>query len=209
MLCGQSAYQTSQPNLERLRVTNTSARSPVFEPKDESPTSQSPTQRPLPPSHASHSASVQVDPHRILPEVVRANFQSLLSEYDSVFDPQFSGYNGSAGPYQAKVNMGPVKPPQRKGHLLQYARDKLIELQEKFDHLQYLGVFQRPEDVGITVEYLNPSFLVKKPNGGSRLVTAFADLSRYSKPQPSLLRCLTLTPPCVASPSGLISSSQT
>ena len=137
--------------------------------------------------YPSHSASVQVDPDRILPEAVRANFQSLLSEYDSVFDPQFPGYNGSAGPYQAKVNMGPVEPPQRKGRLPQYARDKLVELQEKFDHLEQLGVFQRPEDVGITVEYLNPSFLVKKPNGGSRVVTAFADVGRYSKPQPSLL----------------------
>ena len=29
MLCGQSAYQTSQPNLERLNGTNTSARSPL------------------------------------------------------------------------------------------------------------------------------------------------------------------------------------
>ena len=160
---------------------------PVFEPKEESPTSQSPTQRPLPPSHASHSTSVHVDPGRILPEAVRANFQSLLSEYDSVFDPQFPGYSGSAGPYQAKVNMGPVEPPQRKGCLPQYARDKLIELQEKFDHLEQLGFFQRPEDVSITVEYLDPSFLVKKPNGGSRLVTAFADVGRYSKPQPSLL----------------------
>ena len=96
---------------------------PVFEPKEESPTSQPPTQHPLPPSPASHSASVQVDPDRILPEAVRANFQSMLSEYDSVFDPQFPGYNGSAGPYQAKVNMGPVEPPQRKGRLPQYARN--------------------------------------------------------------------------------------
>ena len=119
---------------------------PVFEPKEESPTSQSPTQRPLPPSHASHSASVHVDPDRILPEAVRANFQSLLSEYDSVFDPHFPGYNGSTGPYQAKVNMGPVEPPQWNGRLPQYARDKLVELQEKFDHLEQLGVFQRPED---------------------------------------------------------------
>ena len=119
---------------------------PVFEPKEESPTSQSPTQRPLPPSHASHSASVHVDPGRILPEAVRANFQSLLSEYDSVFDPHFPGYNGSTGPYQAKVNMGPVEPPQWNGRLPQYARDKLVELQEKFDHLEQLGVFQRPED---------------------------------------------------------------
>ena len=160
---------------------------PVFKPKEESPTSQSPTQRPLPSSHASHSASVQVDPDRILPEAVRANFQSLLSEYDSIFDPQFPGYNGSAGPYQAKVNMGPVEPPQRKGRLPQYARHKLVELQEKFNHLEQLGVFQRPEDVGFTVEYMNPSFHVKKPNGGSRHVTAFADVGRYSKPQPSLL----------------------
>ena len=36
-------------------------------------------------------------------------------------------------------------------------------------------------------EYLNPSFLVTKPTGGHRLVTTFADVGRYSKPQPSLL----------------------
>ena len=83
--------------------------------------------------------------------------------------------------------MGPVEPPQRKGRLPQYARGKLVELQEKFDKLEELGVFKRPEDIGISVEYLNPSFLVKKPNGGSRLVTAFADVGRYSKPQPALL----------------------
>ena len=82
--------------------------------------------------------------------------------------------------------MGPVEPSQWKGRLPQYARDKLIKLQEKFDHLEQLGVFRRPEDVDITVEYLNP-FLLKKPNGGSRLVTASADVGRHSKPQPSLL----------------------
>ena len=37
------------------------------------------------------------------------------------------------------------------------------------------------------MEYLNPSFLVKKANGGHRLVTAFEDVGRYSKPQPSLM----------------------
>ena len=137
---------------------------PVFEPTEEPPTSPPPAQPPLPPSHASHSASVQVDPDSILPVTVRAKFQSLLKEYDSVFDPQFPGYKGSAGPYQGKVNIGPIEPPQQKGRLPQYARDKLIKLQEKFDHLEQLGVFQRPEDVGITVEYLNLSFLVKKPN---------------------------------------------
>ena len=40
-----------------------------------------------------HSASFQVDPHFIVPQAVRDNFQSLLREYVSVFDPQFPGYN--------------------------------------------------------------------------------------------------------------------
>ena len=74
--------------------------------------------------------------------------------------------------------MGPVQPPQRKGRVPQYSRDKLVELQQKFDELEQCQVFRRPEDIGITVEYLNPSFLVKKPSG---------DVGRYSKPQPSLM----------------------
>lgn len=50
-----------------------------------------------------------------------------------------------------------------------------------------MGVFRRPEDVGIIVEYVNPSFLIKKTSGGFRLVTAFADVGCYGKPQPSLM----------------------
>lgn len=63
----------------------------------------------------------------------------------------------------------------------------MVELQEKFDDLESQGIFQPPENLGVTFECLNPSFLIKKPNGGHRLVTAFADIGRYSKPQPSLL----------------------
>ena len=83
--------------------------------------------------------------------------------------------------------MGPVLPPQRKGRCPQHARDKLVELQDKFDELEAVGVFRRPEDVGVAVEYLNHSFLVRKSNGGSRLVTAFKEVGRYSNPQPSLM----------------------
>ena len=50
-----------------------------------------------------------------------------------------------------------------------------------------MGVFVRPEDVPVNVEYLNPSFLIKKRSGGHRLVTAFSGVGRYSKPQPSLM----------------------
>ena len=134
-----------------------------------------------------HSEGVLLDPDNTLPDDVKHQFTSLLLEYDTIFDPQIKGYNGACGPFEATVNMGPVQPPQRKGHVPQYARKMLVELQEKFDELETLGVFKCPEDVGITVEYLNPSFLVKKSNGGYRLVTAFADVGRYSKPQPSLM----------------------
>ena len=79
--------------------------------------------------------------------------------------------------------MGPVQHPQRKGRVYQYSRISV----DKFDELERAQVFQRPENIGLTVEYLNLSFLVKKPSASLRLVTAFADVGRYREPQPSLM----------------------
>lgn len=138
-------------------------------------------------SHSRHSDLVQVDPDNMLCDNQKAAFRNLLIKFDDVFNPNFIGYNGAVGPLEAKVNMGPVQPPQRKGRVPQYSKNQLDTLQQKFDELENIGVFKRPEDVGITVEYVNPSFLIKKPNGSFRLVTAFADVGRYSKPQPSLM----------------------
>ena len=134
-----------------------------------------------------YSDSVKLDPDNILTTEHHGQFQNLLRKYDDVFSPDLKGYNGSVGPFEAVVNMGPVEPPQRKGRIPQYSRNRLVELQAKFDELEQQGVFRRPEDIGITAEYLNPSFLVKKPSGGFRLVTAFAEVGQYSKPQPSLM----------------------
>ena len=52
----------------------------------------------------------------------------------------------------------------------------------KFDELEAAGVFAKPEQVNVHVEYLNSSFFLKKPNGGSRLVTSFGEVAQYSKP---------------------------
>ena len=134
-----------------------------------------------------HSTSVCLDPDSILPARIYTEFESLHARYDIVFDPNFPGYNASAGDFKAVVNMGPVQPPQRKGRLPQYSRSKLTELQEHFDRLEVLGVFKRPEEIGVVAEYLNPSFLVKKPSGGHRLVTSFTEVAKYTKPQPSFM----------------------
>ena len=89
--------------------------------------------------------------------------------------------------------------PKRKG-----GRNQQLELQQKFDELEALGVFRHPEDIDISVEYLNLPFLVKKTTGGSRLVTAFADVGHYNKPQPSLIPDVDYA----ISPSGSTSSQQ-
>ena len=133
------------------------------------------------------SSSVSPDPDKLLPDATRLKFQQLLQKYDRAFNPDITSYNSAAGPNQATVNMGPVQPPQRKGRVPQYSRNNLVQLQAKFDELEQAQVFRHPEDLGITVEYLNPSFLVKKLSGGHRLMTAFADVAHYSKPQPSLM----------------------
>ena len=130
---------------------------------------------------------VTIDPDGILPLSTRELLERIQHDFNDVFEPRYSGYNGAVGPFKGVVNMGPVQPPQRKGRIPQYSKDKLVELQEKCDELEALGVLRRPEDVGIVVEYLNPSFLVKKSNGSHRLVTAFADVAKYCKPSPSLM----------------------
>jgi len=133
------------------------------------------------------SMDVCLDPSNMMPADVQQGFRQILKQYDDVFDPRYRGYNGYYGDIQAVVNMGPVLPPQRKGRIPQYSRDKLNELQAVFDKLEADGVFVRPEDTNIVVEYLNPSFLVRKPSGGHRLVTAFTDVARYCKPSPSTM----------------------
>ena len=116
-----------------------------------------------------------------------AVFQSIHDQFDNVFNPNYPGYNSAYGNVKGSVNIGPILPPQRKGRLPQYDRSKLVELQAKCDELELLGVLRKPDDLNVKVEYLNPSFLVKKSSGGHRLVTAFSEVGKYARPQPSLM----------------------
>ncbi|KAI8514461.1 hypothetical protein Bbelb_070520 [Branchiostoma belcheri] len=146
-----------------------------------------PTHVPMHKPEAFSSDTVQLDPDNILSSTQRYRMSSVLQNFDEVFNTNFPGYNGAVGPIHAVVNMGPAQPPQRKGRLPLYGRNRLVQLQQELDELETRGVIGTPESADTVVEYLNPSFLVNKPNGGHRLVTAFTDVAKYCKPQPSLL----------------------
>ena len=122
------------------------------------------------PPTAPFSSGVRIDADNILPPEYRKQFQDLHLQYDEVFNPHIPKYNGASGDIKAVVNMSQTLPPQRKGRVPNYNRATLCELQQKFDELEECGVFAKPESLGINVEYLNLSFLGRKPSGGSRLL---------------------------------------
>ena len=133
------------------------------------------------------SEPVQVNPDgTVLTPEFTQKFRSLVEKFDDVFNPAISMYNGKSGKCQVEVNMGPNPPPQHKGRVPFYGRDNMLELQEKFDELVKLGVFKRPQDLGITAEIINPSFLVKKQDSNEkRLVTDFGSIADYCRPTPT------------------------
>ena len=139
----------------------------------------------LKPKRQEFSTDVSVDPNNLLkPLEVRA-FEKLHSKFNEVFDPSVGTYNDASGRIRAHINMGPVDPPPQKGRLPSYQRKDLEVLQDKMDQLEDMGVLAKPETVNVKVEYVSPSFLVKKPGGDSRLVTAFTHIASYTKPLPS------------------------
>jgi len=130
-------------------------------------------------------ASISLDPDKQLTTIEKQCFIDVHMRYESVFNPSIGKYNDKSGKVRASINIGPVEPPSQKGRLPSYNRKNMDELQSKMDDLELMGVLAKPEDVDVTVEYVSPSFLVRKPGGGSRLVTAFNNIGNYAKPPPS------------------------
>ena len=61
-------------------------------------------------------------------------------------------------------------------------------LAEKMDQLEKWGVLVESERVGVQVEFVSPSMLVPKPEGGEyRLITDFSALNVYLKRVPNTL----------------------
>ncbi len=131
-----------------------------------------------------YSSQVTVDPDAQLSQHDKEQFVNLNLQFDELFKPVIGRYNDAAGKVRARVNIGKVIPPPRKLQVPCYDKNNLQLLQDKFDELEAQGVFARPEDVNVVVEHVSPSFLVKKPSGGTRLVTAFNSVAQYCKTLP-------------------------
>ena len=135
-----------------------------------------------------NSKNVIVDPSNQLSESCREAFIKLNAEYDNVFEPVIGRYNDLSGKVRARINISVNKPPTRKLQVPQYCHKDLELLQEKFDGLEHQGVFIRPEEYGIEIEHVSPSFLVRKASGqGYRLVTSFVALGPYCKVLPATM----------------------
>ena len=117
----------------------------------------------------------------------KAKFNKVHRNHSTVFEDGLPGYNGKFGTILAYVNIGDSLPPQRRGKIPQYSKHNLVELQNQIDQFEEMGVFATPEESNTYAEYINPTFLVKKPNSDSlRLVTSFGEVAAHSKPTPTL-----------------------
>ena len=133
------------------------------------------------------TSSIKIDPSgKLLTEVQRKMFRDLHLAYDNQFKPNISLYNGYSGNIKGYIDMGPIPPPPMKPKMPLYNQSNMRALQDKADHLEALGVLAKPEDEGVQVVHASPSFLVKKPDGTFRMVTAFNQLSQYVRYPPSV-----------------------
>lgn len=103
-----------------------------------------------------------IDPNGILTRATVQVMKDSLERNDTVFTSH--GCNGQTIPFQARVNNGPVMPPQRERGTATSIFSRTAEANS--------GLVQ------LTVEYLNLSFNVKKSSGRFRLVTAFSERAR-------------------------------
>ena len=131
---------------------------------------------------------ISIDPHSLLPKPVVADFRKANEEFQVVFHPDLPKYNQYYGTVEAVINVPRALPPSiRLKEVPWYPRSKLVELQEKFDELEQKGAIVRPQDAGINLEVLSPSFLVAKkpPSNGHRLVTSFGVLANHVRNPPT------------------------
>ena len=119
---------------------------------------------------------------------VKKAFYDTNLEFQCVFQPDLPTYNHSFGKVEASINVPDNMPTSsRLKQVPWYPKSKLDELQDKMDELEAKGAIGRPQDLGIELQAVSPSFLVaKKPaSKGYRLVTSFGHLALFVRNPPA------------------------
>ena len=158
-----------------------------------------PTQKVKPQSAnpVNFGASLEAEPSTLYTKSILDNCENLLSkhqrkafidlncQFDSQFTPHYGAYNDHSGQIRAALHLGSTEPPQCKGKLPLYNSSNMQQLQIEADKLESTGVLIRPELLGIIVKHVSPSFLREKPDGTFRFVTAFNNLTQYTRILPT------------------------
>ena len=132
---------------------------------------------------------MSLDPDNQLSDAERKIFQDINKKFSAVFSSKLGKYNGSLGNLDAKLvlNNDNIDPPSFPCKRI-IQSEKLEDMKQNImDQLEADGILVRPEDVGVTLTHVHPSFLVPKMDDGIatgeyRLVTNLQSLSPYIKP---------------------------
>ena len=104
---------------------------------------------------------IKIDPSNLLLPEIRQQFSDTCREFGKVFGPDLPKYNGAFGKVEAVINIPNALPPSaRLKEVPSYPKTLLAELQQKFDELEDKGAIGRPQDIGVNIEAMSPSFLV-------------------------------------------------
>ena len=131
-------------------------------------------------------SSVRIDPDNVLKPAQRKAFEDLILKFREVFNKQPGQYNGCFGEVNNSISFTEIPPPNGKIYSPQYSEAMKVKLGEKMDALEKDGVLCCPEEIGISVEFVNPSLLVPKQEAGDyRFVTDFGALNQIIRKSPS------------------------
>ena len=136
---------------------------------------------------------VQIDPGHQLPSEIREQFKETVLEYPDVLTKWPGLYNSFFGRVDTDINFSQVPPACTRAFKPNLSKEMTLIMAKKMDELEKWGVLRKPEDLGLTVEYILASMLVpKKTMKGDvdeknlslndwRFVTNFAPLNQFIK----------------------------
>ena len=133
------------------------------------------------------SSRVILDPDGCLAQDTREKLKALNLKFDDVFNPSISNTMVQAAKLRPLSTLASPFLFSEKAGFPSTTGTPLRNYKTSLMSSKLSASLQKPEQVNVHVEYLKTSFLVKKPNGGSRIVTTFGEVAQYSKPQPSLI----------------------